>query len=305
MARLIRTEKEVEGRREEVWLVVDEDALEQWPAGPLEVVGRPAPRIDGLARARGEALYTADIQLPGMLHTAVLRSPHAHARVTRIDLAPALAAPGVRAAIGPGDIAELSDECGYEGVAGRGRLRRHARAGRAPRSRSSTSSGRCSSRCSTPTRRSPRRDPRSTPRTHERGDLERGLAEADVVVEATYRTQTVLHNSMETHQSVCRWVGDALEVYTSTQYIWGVRKEVAEALGLAGRQGARRLRVHGRRLRLEERPGDYTLHRRRAREAHGPPGPLRADAPRGERRRRQPQRDDPAARRSARAPTAR
>ena len=37
MARLIRTEKEVEGRREEVWLVVEEDALEQWPAGPLEV----------------------------------------------------------------------------------------------------------------------------------------------------------------------------------------------------------------------------------------------------------------------------
>ena len=35
MARLIRTEKEVEGRYEEVWIVVDEDALDQWPAGPL------------------------------------------------------------------------------------------------------------------------------------------------------------------------------------------------------------------------------------------------------------------------------
>ena len=42
MARLIRTEKEVEGRFEEVWLVVEEDALEQWPAGPREIVGRPA-----------------------------------------------------------------------------------------------------------------------------------------------------------------------------------------------------------------------------------------------------------------------
>ena len=40
VARLIRTEKEVEGRYEEVWLVVEEDALEQWPAGPLEIVGR-------------------------------------------------------------------------------------------------------------------------------------------------------------------------------------------------------------------------------------------------------------------------
>ena len=107
MARLIRTEKEVEGRREEIWLVVDEDALEQWPAGPLEVVGRPAPRNDGLARARGQARYTADVQFPGMLHAAVLRSPYAHARARRLDLASALAAPGVRGAIGPGDVGRL------------------------------------------------------------------------------------------------------------------------------------------------------------------------------------------------------
>ena len=73
MARLIRTEKEVEGRFEEVWLVVEEDPLEQWPAGPLAVVGRPAVRQDALGRVRGEARFTADIQLPGMLHTAVLR----------------------------------------------------------------------------------------------------------------------------------------------------------------------------------------------------------------------------------------
>ena len=85
MARLIRTEKEVEGRYEEVWLVVEEDALDQWPEGPLEIVGQAVPRIDGPQRARGEARYTADLQLPGMLHTAVLRSPHAHARVAKIE----------------------------------------------------------------------------------------------------------------------------------------------------------------------------------------------------------------------------
>ncbi len=117
VARLIRTEKEVEGRFEEVWLVVEEDALEQWPAGPREVVGRPAARVDGLARARGEALFTGDIRLPGMLHAAVLRSPHPRARVTRIDLSAALEAPGVRAAVGPGDIPALTDEPGYEGQA--------------------------------------------------------------------------------------------------------------------------------------------------------------------------------------------
>ena len=54
VARLIRTEKEVEGRVEEVWLVVEEDALEQWPAGPLEVVGQP-----GAARRRARARRAA------------------------------------------------------------------------------------------------------------------------------------------------------------------------------------------------------------------------------------------------------
>ena len=55
MARLIRSEKEVEGRYEEVWTLVEEDALVQWPAGPGAVVGRDAPRVDGYEKARGEA----------------------------------------------------------------------------------------------------------------------------------------------------------------------------------------------------------------------------------------------------------
>ncbi len=52
VARLIRTEKEVEGRYEEVWLVVEEDALDQWPAGPREIVGsRPRASTASSARA--------------------------------------------------------------------------------------------------------------------------------------------------------------------------------------------------------------------------------------------------------------
>jgi hypothetical protein len=47
VARLIKTEKEVEGRYTETWIVVEEDALDQWPSGPLEVVGRPAAKVDG------------------------------------------------------------------------------------------------------------------------------------------------------------------------------------------------------------------------------------------------------------------
>ena len=64
MARLIRTEKEVEGRFEEVWIVVEEDPLEQWPEGPLAVVGRPAPRKDGHERVRGHERREAEAVPP-------------------------------------------------------------------------------------------------------------------------------------------------------------------------------------------------------------------------------------------------
>ncbi len=230
MARLIRTEKEVEGRFEEVWLVVEEDPLEQWPAGPREVVGRPATRADGLGRARGEVLYTADLKLPGTLHAAVLRSPFAKARATRVDLTAALAAPGVRGTIGPDDCPRVSAECNYEGAAVAAICADTLRQARAAVKLIEVDWEQLEARLDAD--EAVAADEVLDSRSSERGNLERGLAEADAVVEGTYRTQVVLHNSMETHQSVCRFVGDSLEVYTSTQYVWGVRAELAETLGI-------------------------------------------------------------------------
>jgi CO/xanthine dehydrogenase Mo-binding subunit len=231
VARLIRTEKEVEGRYEDVWLVVEEDVLDQWPAGPREVVGRDAVRVTGPQRARGEARYTADIRLPGTLHTAVLRSPYAYARVKRIDLGRARAALGVRAVIGPGDSHVLVDEAGYPGVAIAAVAADSIEQAAAARSLIDVE-WEVLEPLLDPDEAVRRGQLLAEPRRYERGDPERGLAEADVVVEAEYRTQTVLHNSLETHQSVCEWHGDRLDVYISTQFIWGVRDEVAAELGL-------------------------------------------------------------------------
>ena len=252
MARLIRTEKEVEGRYTEQWIVVEEDTLDQWPEGPLDVVGRPARRLDGLQRARGEARYTADIQLPGMLHAAVLRSPHAHARVQRLDLDAARQAAGVRAVLGP-----LNEEIGYEGQAVAAVAADTLDQARAALELIGVDWD----------VREPLLDPDEAVRrgeligrrTGERGDVERGFAEADVVVEAEYRTQTVLHNSMETHQSVCEWeAGDRLNVYISTQFIWGVRDDVAEHYGLPPDQVRVVCRFMGGGFGSKNGAGDYT-----------------------------------------------
>jgi CO/xanthine dehydrogenase Mo-binding subunit len=258
LARLIRTEKEVEGRFEDVWLVVEEDPLAQWPEGPQTVVGRPAARQDAPQRVRGEARYTADIQLPGMLHTAVLRSPYAHSRVTRIDLAPALRLPGVRAALGPGEAKGLEEEAGYSGTAVAAvaadtfaQARRAVEAIEVEWEELEV--------VLDPEEAVKRELFTTDAARYERGDFERALESADVVVESTFRTSVVLHNSMETHQAVCEWIGDTLTVYISTQYIWGVRDAVAQELGIPGDKVRIVCEFMGGGFGSKNDPGEYTF----------------------------------------------
>jgi 4-hydroxybenzoyl-CoA reductase subunit alpha len=61
------------------------------------LVGTPQPQIDARDKVTGRALYTDDIRLPNCLHAAILRSPHASARIRTIDTSRATALPGVRA----------------------------------------------------------------------------------------------------------------------------------------------------------------------------------------------------------------
>jgi CO/xanthine dehydrogenase Mo-binding subunit len=63
------------------------------------VVGRPEARLDGVDKVTGKAVYTVDVQLPGMVHGKILRSPYAHARIKRVDGRKAEALPGVCAVI--------------------------------------------------------------------------------------------------------------------------------------------------------------------------------------------------------------
>ncbi|MHC5037132.1 MAG: xanthine dehydrogenase family protein molybdopterin-binding subunit [Planctomycetota bacterium] len=66
-------------------------------------LGKPIRRVDGVEKVTGAAKYTVDIQLPGMLHGKILRSPHPHAKILNIDTAKARALPGVGAVITAAD----------------------------------------------------------------------------------------------------------------------------------------------------------------------------------------------------------
>jgi CO/xanthine dehydrogenase Mo-binding subunit len=76
------------------------------------VVGKRVTRIDADVRVTGKAIFGDDVQLPGLLHGKVLRSPHAHARIRRLDASKAERLPGVRAVV----TAEDAPETPFGGV---------------------------------------------------------------------------------------------------------------------------------------------------------------------------------------------
>jgi CO/xanthine dehydrogenase Mo-binding subunit len=65
----------------------------------VSIIGRATPQINAREKVLGKALYSGDLKMPGMLHAKVLRSPHAHARIVRIDREAACAVPGVHAVL--------------------------------------------------------------------------------------------------------------------------------------------------------------------------------------------------------------
>jgi carbon-monoxide dehydrogenase large subunit len=76
---------------------------------PRAWIGKDVLRLEDPKLLAGRATYTDDVKLPGMLHTAVLRSPHAHARIVRIDTSRAGALPGVFAVITGDDAKALTN----------------------------------------------------------------------------------------------------------------------------------------------------------------------------------------------------
>ena len=83
-----------------------------------QVLGQRPVRHDGTDKVTGKAIYAADIQLPGMAHGKIVRSPHAHARITSIDASEALKIPGVFAVVTADDFPDLSDKFALMGEAG-------------------------------------------------------------------------------------------------------------------------------------------------------------------------------------------
>src|ERR1019366_10651880 len=98
MSRRVKLNLGYEGNLHDIAVVIPDDEPTPWQWGDkLDIVGKSTPRVDGPLKATGAARYSYDIELPGMLYGAILRSPYPHARIKNIDSSRARRLNGVRA----------------------------------------------------------------------------------------------------------------------------------------------------------------------------------------------------------------
>ncbi|MEO8284869.1 MAG: xanthine dehydrogenase family protein molybdopterin-binding subunit [Chloroflexota bacterium] len=255
MARVVKTKVEIEGRVHEETVVIEGEELTPWEEGhDFRVVGKSVNRIDARERVTGAARYTYDMHPAGMLYAAVLRSPHPHARIVAVDTSRAAALPGVRAALSSANAPDIKWYSGHsklfdsmvrfvgEEVAAvaaddmetvRDALKlMDVKYEVLPFITDMREASRPGALQIHPRGNVLKGDGGREGDLYSRGDPIAAFKSADIVVEATYSTSTQLHNSLETHGSVVMWEGDELTVWESTQYIYGVRSRVADALGM-------------------------------------------------------------------------
>ncbi|HEY7364336.1 MAG TPA: xanthine dehydrogenase family protein molybdopterin-binding subunit [Methylomirabilota bacterium] len=246
-------------------------------------VGLAIPRPDGPEKVTGRVQYVADLQPRGLLHAKLLRSPHAHARIVRIDTSRARALPGVRAVLTAADIPELkkkaptrshavlaidrvvfvgqpvaavaADELAiaeeaidlitveYQVLPASVDPLKSMQVGAPPVADAGTEADTSEAmahgavtvaKADAPPPKAANVSQQS--RLH-RGDLAKGFAESDFILEQTYRVPMVHQGYLEPHAVLAEWDRTGfLTLWASTQGSFNTRSEVADVLEMSENQ---------------------------------------------------------------------
>jgi nicotinate dehydrogenase subunit B len=212
---------ELTGGKKLARLVVDETPTT--PAEKWTVAGTSAAKADGTAFVTGAHRYASDVKRPGMLFGKVLRPPSFKAELIAVQTREAEALPGVR----------VVRDGSFVGVAA---ATEHAaaRALDALRPEWKTVPGPSDEELWGYLKDHPA-EARGFggPSRTVRGSVKEGLAAADCKREATYTIAYIAHAPLEPRAAVAEWSEGNLTVWTGTQRPFGVRRELAAALGIA------------------------------------------------------------------------
>ena len=233
-------------------------------------VGQSVERADGRLKLSGQAEYTGDLRLPGMLYGAVLHSPVAHARIRSIDTSAAQQADGVVVVLTGDDLSDIDPYYGHalrdRPVVALGKVRFLGEPVAVVAAESQAAADAAVTlidveydelpiAASLETALAP-----DAPLVHEkrarpgsahglgdlpdadgntcysysfrRGDTGRAFEDAAVVVEGEYTFPAVYQYSMETHTTIAHWHGGELTLWSSCQHPFLVRQEIAALFGL-------------------------------------------------------------------------
>jgi xanthine dehydrogenase YagR molybdenum-binding subunit len=213
------------------------------------------PRVDAYELVSGSAIYPSDVKLADMLYAAILRCPHAHAKILSMDTSRAEKMPGVRAVItGRSPGADLDWYWNGEGKAIGGLFASHCRyegeavaavAAETPHQARDAamaievaydelpfiSDYERATHVGSPAARDGG-NLAGGPNVYQRGNVTDGFEAADLILEETYRTECELHTTLEPHGCVARWEGNRLTVWESTQGVYPVQRLLSDRLNL-------------------------------------------------------------------------
>ena len=236
-----------------------------------KVIGTRPIRHDGVDKVIGRAQYGADIRMPGMLHGKVLRSPHPHARIISIDTSKAEAHPEVRAVATSADLPDPGpvsrDNIFPKGVSdnilARGKVLYKGHSVAAVAATTALAAEEALTLIAVEYEPLPwitnieEALKAEAPALHEHwpkngssgdgidgpnvadhiqhafGDLEKGFAEADLVIEREYKNKSVHQGYIEPQNATASWSADGrVTIWCSSQGHFLIQQQVAQILGL-------------------------------------------------------------------------
>jgi xanthine dehydrogenase YagR molybdenum-binding subunit len=202
----------------------------KWPEeGKRSLIGKRISRVDGPDKVSGKAKYTFDINRPGMLFGKILRSPYAHAKITKIDISAAEKMPGVKKiSIMQKEGAELQwagADIVFVAAVDEPTAEDAVRAIKVEfeklphlvneRDLEKVPAGN-----------------RRPPSEQKNGDPDVAFKEAEVIVEGLYGNDVITHCCLESHGIIAEWEGDNLLVHPSTQSISANTAEYAKLMNI-------------------------------------------------------------------------